>query len=291
METEHQYIIQSCEQTQDTFPKSLQQIAHPPTSIYYRGAFTCTLPKISLVGTRKASEQGLYIARQLAYELASQGWCIVSGLALGIDGAAHQGALDAQGITWAVLAHGLDIIHPRQHEELSQKILRTKGCLVSQYPPKTPPYASNFLERNRIISGLSTAVVVIEAPHGSGSIVTARHAIRDKKPVFVIPGSPLSPAYAGSLELLRAGARLVRTATDILVDLASQKLIPDTSSKDTNPKYTHIWECILHAKHALSIDDLIEQTTLPYPVVMEGIHELLRTHRIREDGLQTYVRI
>ncbi|MEK7481868.1 MAG: DNA-processing protein DprA, partial [Patescibacteria group bacterium] len=171
------------------YPALLREIPNAPEKIYILGK----LPpeeslKIAIVGTRKATDQGRIIAKKLAEKLTNLGIVIVSGLAMGIDTAAHEGAVVANGKTIAVLANGLDKIYPAQNENLAKKILELNGAIISEYEPGKPALEHQFLERNRIVSGLSVATIVIEAPERSGSLVTARLAAEQGREVFVFPG-------------------------------------------------------------------------------------------------------
>src|SRR5690606_30138077 len=174
---------------------------------------------VAIVGTRKASDYAKKIARELASELAQRNIGIVSGFAFGIDIEAHKGALDADARTYAVLAHGLDTIYPSDHLRYSDEILRKGGALISEYPTHTPVKPFRFLARNRIISALSDAVVVIEAPKKSGAVHTGFFALAQKKKLFVLPGASYSSAYEGSHELLRAGGRVFASCRHLLSDL------------------------------------------------------------------------
>lgn len=199
-----------------TFPPPLREIPWPPFAFYAKGEFGGHEPNIAVVGTRKASVRGKAIAERFSRELAATGVTIVSGLALGIDRAAHEGALKAGGRTIAVLANGLDRVYPRQHEALAKNILRQKGALISEYPLDSPAYPHRFIERNRIVSGLAQGVLVVEAPAESGALATARFALEQNRDVFVVPGEVDNPNYAGSHELIKQGATLVTSSEDIL---------------------------------------------------------------------------
>lgn len=206
------------------YPPLLQEIAQPPFGIYVRG----TLPPgmlqpsatpalvIAIVGTRRATPEGKAITRNFARDLAQAGFIIVSGLAFGIDAAAHEGCLDANGTTVAVLAGGLDKMYPRENTKLAEKILATGGAIISEYPPGEPPYPIRFLERNRLISGLARGVLIVEAPYGSGSLATARFALEQNRDVFVVPGPITQKNFEGSHQLIRQGATLVTTPAEIL---------------------------------------------------------------------------
>ncbi len=172
-------------------------------------------PCIAVVGARAATAYGLRVARELARELAGQGFAVVSGLALGVDAAAHEGALEAGGATVAVFASGLDRVHPARHRGLAERIVAAGGTLVSEFPPGTPPLRGHFPRRNRLISGLSRAVVVVEARLRSGSLITARHALDQGREVLAVPGPVDAPTSAGTNELLRHGAAPLIDADDV----------------------------------------------------------------------------
>ena len=203
------------------YPPLLREIHAPPKVLMVKG----TLLKedaaaVAIVGTRSASTYGLDQARRLGRELARCGVTVVSGLAEGIDGAAHEGALEAGGRTIAVVGHGLSTLYPSHHRELAERIVQS-GCIVSQFPMEMPPLAQNFPQRNEIIAGLSLGVVVVEAPVRSGALITARHAMEQGREVFAVPG-PISVRTSGTHALLRDGAKLVETVEDILEEVAPQ---------------------------------------------------------------------
>jgi DNA processing protein len=201
------------------YPPQLLQIPDPPTLLYVRGDVRAlSLPAISIVGSRNATPQGVKTAQGFAAALARSGWAIVSGLALGIDAAAHQGALEALGMTLAVVGTGADRLYPARHKALAGQILE-HGAILSEFPLGTPAIAENFPRRNRIISGLSRGVLVVEAALESGSLITARLAGEQGREVFAIPGSIHSPVSKGCHRLIRQGAKLVETAEDILEEL------------------------------------------------------------------------
>ncbi len=203
------------------YPKALASIEDPPPMLYYRGAFADSDARaVGVVGTRHCTSYGRRMAERIASGLARAGVTVVSGLARGIDGAAHRAALDAGGRTIAVLANGLSAIYPPEHKDLSEAVEKA-GCVVSEARMTAPPHPTMFSPRNRIISGLSQAVVIVEANiDGSGAIITADHAAAQSREVFAVPGNVDSGASSGTLRLIRDGARLVRDADDILEDLA-----------------------------------------------------------------------
>lgn len=201
------------------YPASLLQTADPPLLLYLDGRHELlAADSIAIVGSRAPTPQGLDNARQFAAELSGRGWTIVSGLASGIDGAAHQGALGGAGSTIAVVGTGLDQTYPRAHQALAQRIA-AEGLLVSEYAVGTPPLAAHFPQRNRIIAGLARGTLVVEAALRSGSLITARLAVEAGREVFAIPGSIRSPQARGCHALLREGAKLAESAQDILDEL------------------------------------------------------------------------
>lgn len=287
--------IQEIKQTASNFPYLLKQIPDCPEKIFYLGV----LPQksdicISIVGTRKATEQGKIFAQKLARELSELGIIIVSGLALGIDSSAHAGAIDAKGKTVAVLAGGLNKIYPSQNQNLSDSLLKLGGCLISQYPPTTPNYPNQFLERNRIISGLSLATIVIEAPLRSGSLATARDALDQGREVFVVPGPVNNPNYEGSHKLIRDGARLITSTKEIIEDLGLETLLiqSQTQNKDldfltvkfsiTDQNQIIILKSILNSSNPAPIDKIIKQTKLDPQIANQSIAYLIIAGIINE---------
>lgn len=201
------------------YPERLRALTDAPCVLLVRGrAESLAGPGIAIVGARAATEPARQTARRLARELAAQGLSIISGLARGIDAAAHRGALEAGGRTIAVLACGPDRIYPPEHRGLAREICE-RGAVVSELPLGAPPKRSHFPLRNRLISGLSLGVIVVEARRRSGSLITVRHALNQGRDVFVVPGSVEGPFAEGTNALLREGARPVRNASDVLEDL------------------------------------------------------------------------
>jgi len=207
------------------YPALLREIPDPPITLYARGAWRECLeaPCVGVVGSRRCSTYGQNVAHLLARELASRGLTVVSGLARGIDAAAHRGALEAGGRTAAVLGTGLDEVYPRDHRRLADEILGKGGALVTQFPLGTPPAAENFPYRNRIISGLSLGVVVVEASELSGSLITARLALEQGREVFAVPGNITSRNSFGTNFLIKgAGAKLVQQWQDVVAELPAE---------------------------------------------------------------------
>ena len=209
--------------TDDDYPANLRQIADPPPFLFVRGTASLTDPNcIAIVGARAASDIGRRMAQRLGLELAAKGFTVVSGLARGIDGEAHQGALDAHGKTLAVLGCGVDVIYPPEHRKLADAIISGGGALLSELPIGSQPLAENFPTRNRILSGLCLGVVIVEAAEKSGSLITARMALEQDRQVFAVPGSPLTGKTRGSNRLLKEGAKLVECVEDVIEELAPQ---------------------------------------------------------------------
>lgn len=204
------------------YPPLLRELGDPPLALFVRGDLSLLqLPQLAIVGSRNAGRSGLETARQFAEFLAAGGLLVTSGLALGIDSAAHQGALQGGGKTVAVLGTGLDRVYPARNRELAHRIAES-GLLVSEYPPGTPSLPANFPRRNRIIAGLSVGTLVVEAALKSGSLITARLASELGREVFAIPGSIHNPLARGCHALIREGAKLVETAEHVIEELASQ---------------------------------------------------------------------
>ena len=213
------------------FPTALLAIPDCPSELWYSGRLDALdAPAVAIVGSRAASSVALEIAARLAADLAAQGVTIVSGLARGVDSSAHRGAL-SQGRTVAVLGSGLDVIYPSEHKDLARTIA-VEGLVISEYPPGTAPRAGQFPMRNRIISGLSRAVVVIEAHERSGSLITARCALQQGRDVMAVPGNPLTGRSRGAHALIRDGAKIVECADDILEELGLVPLLEKRSAED-----------------------------------------------------------
>lgn len=211
----------------DNYPLILREIPGPPPVLYYRGSLPShDDPTVAIVGTRRATSYGREATTRIAADLAVAGVTIVSGLAKGIDGFAHRAALDAGGRTIAVMASGVDIIYPPDHRQLSERIVES-GALVSDFPPGTKPDAPNFPARNRIISGLSRATIVVEAPARSGALITVGFAADQGRDVYAVPGSIFSSSSDGSNKLLRDGATPLTCAAELLDDLALGASTPD----------------------------------------------------------------
>ena len=266
------------------YPSSLREIYDPPIVLYVKGAWSECLdrPCIAVVGSRRCSTYGQNSALMLARDLAQRGVTVVSGFARGIDAAAHRGALEAGGRTVAVVGTGLDEYYPRDHRRLGEEILSAGGAIVTQFPLGTPPVSENFPYRNRIISGLSLGVVVVEAAENSGSLITARLAIEQNREVFAVPGNITSRNSFGTNYLIKgAGAKLVQQWQDVATELPPQiaaKLLPPPfgerkKEKSLADRLAFVPEGLsgtetsvfkwLTADNPAHIDSLLERTKLP----------------------------
>lgn len=251
------------------YPPLLGEISDAPPVLFVLGdPAVLASPQLAMVGSRSPTAPGRATAREFATYFARAGLTITSGLALGIDAASHEGALLAGGHTIAVCGTGLDRVYPREHEALAARI-RERGALVSEFPPRTPPLRSNFPRRNRIISGLSLGVLVVEAARDSGSLSTARHAGEQGREVFAIPGSIHNPLSRGCHKLIREGAKLVEDAADVLSELKfsleTQPLARREPAPAEPPPLDKDYEMLLDALgfEPTSIDVLVERTGLP----------------------------
>jgi DNA processing protein len=242
----------------NAYPPALLEIADPPNILYVRGDLDLLKARgLAMVGSRNATPQGIQTAENFAKMLATHGLCIVSGLALGIDAAAHRGALASEGKTVAVIGTGADRLYPARNKELALRIAE-HGAIVSEFPLGTPAIAANFPRRNRIISGLSRGVLVVEAAPESGSLITARLAAEQGREVFAIPGSIHSPVARGCHQLIKQGAKLVETARDVLEELGDQEEIPAVPTLPSESQQTALITALGH--DPCSLDELVERT-------------------------------
>ncbi|MDH3512236.1 MAG: DNA-processing protein DprA [Gammaproteobacteria bacterium] len=254
------------------YPPLLKEISDPPALLFVRGdANVLTLPQFAIVGSRNATASGCETARQFASHLSASGFCIVSGLAAGIDAAAHRGALDTNNSTVAVLGTGPDQVYPTRHATLADAIA-ANGALVSEFPPGTPPRRAQFPQRNRLISGMSVGTLVVEAGLRSGALITARLAAEQGREVFAMPGSIHNPTARGCHQLIRSGAKLVETAGDIIEELSGMlaeisrsveqnKLVAtDRPPPEVDPDYQRLLE--LMGWDPTKVDTLVSRSGL-----------------------------
>lgn len=205
--------------TDDRYPTQLKNIYDPPLYLYYKGNHKILNHKsIAIIGCRQASEYGIKIAKYFAYHLSKQGFCIVSGLAKGIDTYAHIGTIYAKEKTIGVVGNGLDTVYPYENQKLADKIIQTDGCLISEYPIGTKPNKMNFPERNRIVSGLCDAIIVVEAQEKSGTLITVDFALEQGREVYVVPGNIDTKNSRGTNHLIKQGAKIITNYEDIMED-------------------------------------------------------------------------
>lgn len=243
------------------YPQLLREIPDPPHVLYVRGRVDLlNAPAIGIVGSRNATLQGVRDAEAFATALSDAGFAVVSGLALGIDAAAHRGGLAGRGSSIAVLGTGPDRIYPRRNADLAHS-LAASGCLVSEFPLGTPPDAGNFPRRNRLISGLARGVLVVEAALPSGSLTTAKYALDQGREVFAVPGSIHSPLSKGCHWLIKEGAKLAESAADVLEELGcTRALTPQLSAPDEEPEIDAVLAAMGFTP--MSLDHLAERTGL-----------------------------
>ncbi len=265
-----------------SYPFLLREISDPPITLYVKGDWQACFdaPCVAIVGSRRCSTYGENASQMLARDLAANGICIISGLARGIDTAAHRGAIQAKGRTVAVMGTGIGQVYPKENAKLVDEILDLGGAVVSQFPLETPPIPENFPYRNRIISGLSLGVLIIEASERSGSLITARLAMEQNREVLAVPGNITSKNSFGTNYLIKSGAKLVQQWQDVVSELPSEIsaaiLPPQIDQKnqkeakqpervpaDLNENERKIWQ-MLSADEAMQIDVLLEASELSF---------------------------
>jgi len=284
-----------------SYPFLLREIADPPITLYVKGDWQACFdaPCIGVIGSRKCSTYGENASEMLARDLAEHGVCIVSGFARGIDTAAHRGAIRGKGKTIAVLGTGIDQIYPRENKKLVEEILDSGGAVVSQFPLETPPLKENFPYRNRIISGLSYGVLLVEASERSGSLITARLAMEQNREVLAVPGNITSRNSFGTNYLIKSGAKLVQQWQDVVNELPgeiSARILPPKLDENTseekpaqpelapanlNENERKIWQ-MLSTDEPVHIDSLLETSDLSFgdlnsSLVGLDLKDLIRT--------------
>jgi len=271
------------------FPNELREIPDPPAGIYWRGELDLESERVAVVGTRRATTQGKRIAEEIGRELAQAGVVTVSGLAAGIDEAAHLGSLAGRGKTIAVMARGLAVIYPARNTGLAEKIVAQGGTLISEYPLKAEPLPYRFLERNRITSGLARATVIVEAPLKSGAIATARLAGEQGREVMVVPGGVDSFNYKGCHALIRDGARLITGPADLLQDLEIETGGGGEIELGLDEKNIFIVKAIKEVGGGLTVDKLAEMTKLDVQKLNQRLADLIIEGVVKEIAGKYYL--
>lgn len=283
------------------YPTLLQEIYDPPLILYFRGELeVLSLPVVAIVGTRRPTYYGLQVAQGLAFDLSKRGVAVVSGLARGIDAAAHRGCLEAGGRTAAVLGCGIDVVYPREHRQLTQQVIE-KGLLLSEFPPGTSPAPQNFPVRNRIISGLSLGTVIVEASEYSGSLITARLAMEQNREVFAVPGNLTSPQSFGPNFLIKQGAKLVQTWRDVVEELPAELRHAILEREDTkpslnpeldllSPEESKILDMVAYDQ-AVQFDLVLQKSGMTVPQLSALLLNLEMQGRIRQVPGNLFVRI
>lgn len=276
------------------YPEHLRRIHDPPSVLYVRGSLRAAEPAVAVVGSRRASATGRAMAGRIAAGLAASGVTVVSGLARGIDAAAHHAALQAGGRTIAVLGCGLDVTYPPEHGALVAAIA-DQGCVLSEFPPGTPPLPYHFPQRNRIIAGLTLGVVVVEGDEHSGALSTAGHALDAGREVMAVPGSVLNPLSRAPHALLRQGAALVESAEDVLVavglPVALPRLVPAADENVAMPAgpATLVWEAV--GAEPVHIDEVTLAAGLPAAVVAAALIDLELRGLVRQLPGKHFIRV
>ena len=262
----------------NAYPELLREIFDPPLVLFVQGnEQLLNLPQLAIVGSRCASISGREIAFSLAQQLSQAGIVTTSGLAMGIDGAAHRGALQKNASTIAVVATGLNIVYPSRNRPLARDILAKQGCIISEFIPGTPPKAGHFPRRNRLISGLCLGVLVVEAAIRSGSLITARFAIEHNRDVFAVPGSINSPYSKGCHWLIKQGAKLIESAADIIEELDLTGFTGLNSNKEaktqkSTQKDLFIDPLLASVGYEITpVDKIVSRSELPIDAVLTGL--------------------
>jgi DNA processing protein len=277
----------------ETYPQRLKEIEQPPPVLYVRGDYLPDdLYAVAIVGTRRVTAYGRQITEELSSYLAANGITVISGLARGVDAIAHQTALKAGGRTIGVLGSGVDKIYPPEHRQLAEQIMMGHGAIVSDYAPGTPPDASNFPPRNRIISGLSLAVVVIEAGETSGALITAEFAAEQGREIFAVPGSILAPQSKGTNKLIQKGALPLLSVNDLMQALNLTRMGAQKAARKIIPADATEARLIgVLGTEPLHVDEIRNQTELPIEKVSATLALMELKGMVRQVGGMNYVAV
>lgn len=272
-----------------SYPALLREIIDPPLALHFRGDLSnLTSPSVAVVGSRRASVYGVNAAKTLTRDLVAAGLTIVSGMARGIDAAAHEAALASGGRTIAVLGTGIDIVYPRAHTRLAREI-SAKGLVLSEFPPGTPPMPENFPMRNRVISGLSLGTLIVEATARSGSLITARMAAEQGREVFAVPGSMFSANSEGTHRLIQYGAKLVHDVDDVLQELPGNLTRKPEQTPEPPDELREVLDALTR-EEACHLDALAAELSRPAAALAESLLQLELGGWIRALPGSRYVR-
>lgn len=277
-------------QEDEAYPEKLRKLFCAPRFFYYKGVLPAKEPMIAIVGARNCSLYGSNTAYRIAKDLAEQGVGVISGLAYGVDKAAHDGALAGGGATYGILGCGVDVCYPKSHREAYERILTTGGGILSEYPPGTQPLPCFFPQRNRIIAGLSDGVLVTEARKKSGSLITVSFGLEFGKNIYAVPGRIEDALSEGCNYLLKEGAKPVVSAADILEDITGRKTRRRKTGEENNPGLTgkekEVYRHLsLHLKH---VNELLEETGTEYAELVAILDGLVRKGSIKRHGQAYY---
>lgn len=276
----------------DAYPRRLREIWDAPYGLYVKGRMPSDeMPVVAIVGARMCSEYGRAVAVQLGRKLAARGVCVVSGMARGIDAAGHIGVIEAAGITCAVLGCGVDVCYPKMNQKLYMDILE-RGCIISEYSPGTQPRANLFPQRNRIISGLSDVVVVVEARERSGSLITADQALEQGKDVYAVPGRIYDPLSRGCNALISQGAGIISSVDDFVKELVISGTTDYCQEKFENllleKEELLVYSCVdLRPK---SMEEILQKTQIAMPELAHALAGLVQKGFITEVFKNCYIR-
>ncbi len=287
--TWHNKGIGVCSINDPQYPRLLQQCYDPPAFLFYRGCLQADSVCLAVVGSRRSTPYGRNVARSFSESLSRAGVTIVSGAARGIDAAAHEGALAAGAVTIAVLGSGVDMPYPAENRRLIDQIAET-GCVISEYPPGTPPAAGRFPARNRIVAGMSVGVLVVEAAEKSGALITADLAMEENRDVYAVPGSIFSEASRGTHRLIQQGARLISCVDDILEDMGlTRNVTTDLALPKLTDPELKILSCLSY-EQPKSVEELLADTDLAPAGLQVLLLQMEMAGHVEKDITMRYTR-
>ena len=277
------------------YPRQLLEVYNAPYALYYKGKLPAQEESVSIVGARRCSAYGRVYAEELAFALAREGISVASGMALGVDAAAHNGSIRGQGTTYAFLGCGVDVVYPRSHRKLYQQIIE-HGAVISEYAPGTPPLAEHFPTRNRLIAGISEKTVVIEARRRSGSLITADLAMEQGKDVFALPGRVSDPMSEGTNHLIAQGAGIIESVEEFVAcikDLSNYHRIPDDENalKNLNLEKEELMVYSCLDFYAKGLEEVMQDTGLELLTALSAAMRLMELGLIQENFKNQYIRL